>query len=209
MRRLIVVASLMLATLASTAGPVRAATVPPPTLEGETVTGTETRATIPCDLETLGYTVSGTASGPYPGTFTEQATLGDIYNPSITFRITAVDGTIVTGTKQFVQGTSDHEVDWRCTDFTITELSAVYTNLAYTATIQTPTGNYRDEGTSNLTVTYDGTTVTVTETFDSALTQTELIVPTSKADCKNGGWRNYPQFKNQGQCVSYVDSLAG
>ncbi len=28
--------------------------------------------------------------------------------------------------------------------------------------------------------------------------------PTSKAQCKNGGWRNFPGFKNQGQCVSFV-----
>jgi len=26
-------------------------------------------------------------------------------------------------------------------------------------------------------------------------------VPTSKDQCKNGGWRNFPDFKNQGQCV--------
>jgi hypothetical protein len=29
-------------------------------------------------------------------------------------------------------------------------------------------------------------------------------VPTSKEQCKNGGWLNYPQFKNQGQCVAFV-----
>ncbi len=29
-------------------------------------------------------------------------------------------------------------------------------------------------------------------------------VPTSKDRCKQGGWRNYPQFKNQGDCVSFV-----
>jgi 6-phosphogluconolactonase len=29
-------------------------------------------------------------------------------------------------------------------------------------------------------------------------------VPTSKEQCKHGGWRNYPQFKNQGQCVAFV-----
>ena len=29
-------------------------------------------------------------------------------------------------------------------------------------------------------------------------------VPTSKAQCKNGGWKNFPQFKNQGDCVSFV-----
>jgi hypothetical protein len=28
--------------------------------------------------------------------------------------------------------------------------------------------------------------------------------PTSKDQCKNGGWRNYPGFKNQGQCVAFV-----
>ena len=206
MRRLIVVASLVLATLAPTAGPVRAATVPPPTLEGETVTGTETQPTFPCDTETPGYNVSGTASGPYTGTFTEQATLVDIFNPSVTFSITAADGTTVTGTKQFVQGTSGLEMDWCGSDQLPWLLD--YSNLVYTATIQTPTGNYRDEGTSNLRVMFFGTSVTVNETFDSALTQTELIVPTSKEQCKNGGWRNYPQFKNQRQCVDYVDSLA-
>ena len=29
-------------------------------------------------------------------------------------------------------------------------------------------------------------------------------VPSSKDQCKNGGWRNFPGFKNQGDCVSYV-----
>ncbi len=29
-------------------------------------------------------------------------------------------------------------------------------------------------------------------------------VPESKNDCKNGGWRNYSGFKNQGDCVSFV-----
>jgi hypothetical protein len=29
-------------------------------------------------------------------------------------------------------------------------------------------------------------------------------LPTSKDQCKNGGWRNFPGFKNQGDCVSFV-----
>jgi hypothetical protein len=29
-------------------------------------------------------------------------------------------------------------------------------------------------------------------------------LPTSKQQCKNGGWRNFPGFKNQGDCVSFV-----
>ena len=30
-------------------------------------------------------------------------------------------------------------------------------------------------------------------------------VPSSKDQCRNGGWRNYPQFKNVGQCVAFVN----
>jgi hypothetical protein len=29
-------------------------------------------------------------------------------------------------------------------------------------------------------------------------------LPTSKDECKNGGWRNFGVFKNQGDCVSFV-----
>ena len=30
------------------------------------------------------------------------------------------------------------------------------------------------------------------------------LLPTSKAQCKNGGWKTYTVFKNQGDCVSFV-----
>jgi DNA-binding beta-propeller fold protein YncE len=29
--------------------------------------------------------------------------------------------------------------------------------------------------------------------------------PTNKDECKDAGWRNFPQFKNQGQCVAFVE----
>ena len=29
-------------------------------------------------------------------------------------------------------------------------------------------------------------------------------LPTTKAQCKNGGWRNFGVFKDQGDCVSFV-----
>jgi hypothetical protein len=29
-------------------------------------------------------------------------------------------------------------------------------------------------------------------------------VPATKQDCKNGGWRNFGNFKNQGDCLSFV-----
>ncbi len=28
--------------------------------------------------------------------------------------------------------------------------------------------------------------------------------PISKDQCKNGGWRNFPQFKSEGQCIKFV-----
>jgi hypothetical protein len=31
-----------------------------------------------------------------------------------------------------------------------------------------------------------------------------LAVPTTKEQCKNGNWRSYPNFKNEGQCVAFV-----
>lgn len=37
----------------------------------------------------------------------------------------------------------------------------------------------------------------------------EAASPTSKDDCKNGGWRNYKGFRNQGGCVSYVEHHNG
>jgi hypothetical protein len=36
-----------------------------------------------------------------------------------------------------------------------------------------------------------------------------LAVPTSKDQCKNGGWRNFPNFKNQGQCIAFVERGPG
>jgi streptogramin lyase len=30
------------------------------------------------------------------------------------------------------------------------------------------------------------------------------VRPTTTNDCRNGGWRNFPGFKNQGDCVSFV-----
>jgi hypothetical protein len=35
---------------------------------------------------------------------------------------------------------------------------------------------------------------------------TYLAVPTSKDQCKNGGWQDFSQFKNQGDCVSFVNT---
>jgi hypothetical protein len=41
------------------------------------------------------------------------------------------------------------------------------------------------------------------EAFD-VFVRDRAFLPTSQEQCKNNGWRNYPGFKNRGQCVSFV-----
>jgi hypothetical protein len=43
-----------------------------------------------------------------------------------------------------------------------------------------------------------------TGTYRITLTGTRACLPTNKDECKNGGWRTYGVFKNQGDCVSFV-----
>jgi hypothetical protein len=35
------------------------------------------------------------------------------------------------------------------------------------------------------------------------------VEPIGKGDCKRGGWRGWPVFKNQGQCVKFVNHQGG
>jgi hypothetical protein len=51
---------------------------------------------------------------------------------------------------------------------------------------------------------------TFTVTIEDPVSLTESLFvdcsgPGSKADCKRGGWRDFPQFRNQGQCVAFVE----
>ena len=54
-----------------------------------------------------------------------------------------------------------------------------------------------------------GGTVSFTQmspNFHLNLSANLVTAPTSKDQCKNNGWKDFPQFKNQGQCVSFVQS---
>jgi hypothetical protein len=143
------------------------------------------------------YSVTGTATGPYPGTFTETGTFSLVVT-NATFTITS-GTTTITGSKTRGGGGG--------ATGTCNPPSQSSFGLSYTATIHTPNGNFHDEGTSaqQVAITSAGA-ATLTETFASSLAQPVLIAPTSKDQCKNNGWKNFPQFKNQGQCVSFVES---
>lgn len=42
------------------------------------------------------------------------------------------------------------------------------------------------------------------EVVEGDVTVTDATAPTNKEQCRHGGWRNFPGFKNQGQCVAFV-----
>lgn len=50
-------------------------------------------------------------------------------------------------------------------------------------------------------------TASGTTTFDFEPAPVLVGPPTTKAECKNGGWQtfNNPEFKNQGKCIDYVE----
>ncbi len=153
--------------------------------------------------------VSGTASAPYPGTFTE----GGAWIPAPSFKGGYLDATftIASGTTTIsgrmvggagMEMTCSHDED-------LAGPASAEGTVPYTATIHTPSGNFHDEGTSSLVLTLSPLEAFLKEAFTSSLTHPVLIVPTTKAQCKDGGWRNFPQFKNQGQCIAFVEDRSG
>jgi hypothetical protein len=142
------------------------------------------------------------------------------------FEIRAVDGTIlVTGAKTHVLPAQLY-----CTDeafitspVSTATVAAIYRislepSLAYSATIQTPSGDYRDEGVANELSQFIAVPNpasfefnTFSQTFMSLLTTPIPPPPTDADACKNGGWRGLRRsdgssFKNQGDCIQYVNT---
>jgi Flp pilus assembly pilin Flp len=38
--------------------------------------------------------------------------------------------------------------------------------------------------------------------------RSSLAWPTSIEECEDGGWRNFAQFRDEDECIEYVESLA-
>lgn len=197
----------MVAVVPVAAAPPAAPSPPPPTLTGETLTGGSGGGLVFCrNTGSFSFTISGTATGPYPGTFTESVT-GTV-NPTFTLATFSATFTIhsatgdVTGTKTYT-GPSPRICYQDANDVAI--LGTIPTT--YQATIHTANGNYADHGTSATGFfRSSGTVNQFNETFASSQTQATLIVPTSADQCKDGGYQHYPQFKDQGDCVSFVEN---
>lgn len=93
--------------------------------------------------------------------------------------------------------------------YTFGQILADYPN-AKLVTLGVNIGTYNP----SYTILVDGITLNDTVyDFERVAPEPEPVVPTSKDDCKQGGWMSLvnadgSSFKNQGQCVSYVQSNA-
>jgi hypothetical protein len=176
------------------------ASAAPPTLTAEGLSGSSSQGnSVACPSVT--YNVSGTATFPYPGTFEESGG----WNMNDSFTLGSTTFTITSGTTTITGSKAGPGIGGRSC-FPGSSASLSLTGVPYTATIHTPNGDFHDEGTSGLTVFVNSSgAATLTEGFTSSLTEPVLIAPTSKNQCKNNGWKAFPQFKNQGQCVSFVE----
>jgi hypothetical protein len=194
--------------------PVASAQTAQPTLSGESFSlSTPPTGSFTCTSATgpFSFTVSGTATGPYPGTFTETGSgtltsadgFGDytLSGLAITFTISSAAGD-VTGTETLpVPVTNGGMCYTDPADFTFR-----FVSTGYQATIAASGGEYSDQG--NALPNYfesQGSVGAFTDQFTSSQSQATLTAPTSKDQCKDDGWQNYPQFPNQGQCVAYVE----
>jgi hypothetical protein len=152
------------------------------------------------------FSVEGAATGPYSGTFQEAGSwnVGAATPFSATFTITSGTATI-TGSKRLLP---DSFAAFSCF-FGVPQAAAADVQAAgYTATIHTPNGNFHDEGTFDVFASVNELgAAALRESFTSSLAEPVLIAPTSKEQCKNGGWKSFgTAFKNQGDCVSFVAS---
>jgi hypothetical protein len=158
-----IVATIFLATAAAAAaeGSSQGTSVAPLTGEsllaseiGNPGTSTVTGTCNPLGTSTFNFTVTGTATGPYPGTFTETGTvtIGPLVNATSfnsTFTINSPAGN-VTGTKDLT--------GFEATSLGLCGTAAFPTGgadslhfegtVSYTATITTPTGTGTDSGES-------------------------------------------------------------
>lgn len=221
--------------IAATA-PAHAAT-PPPSFAGEMVSGGNPDFDGPRPMQvtcnpdgsgTVTYDVTGTAYGPYPGTFQESGTLtfgpimdeaGQSYVTSFqaNFRIESPVG-IVYGDRTLIPDDTIMEPSGYCThrvnpdyDYMITTFQAAFT---WEVTITTADSVYAESGTgsgSGYQYTAGQSTGLVNARFTTSTTGEPVFVaartPTAAEQCKANGFTQYGIFKNQGDCIAFVATV--
>ena len=191
--------------------------LPPGSTPGDVqVSGTCDRSA----TSTFTFHASGPAFGPYTGTFDETGSF-TMVGPPVTedllvltdfqahFTIDSATGH-VEGSKSFTGAVAGASTTCSASPF------RVFSGLApshYHATISTSTGQFSTEGDASSSLGYEeflpgNPLADYSESFTTGTPPEELPppAPTSKDQCKNGGFRNFttPGFDNQGDCVAFV-----
>ena len=146
--------------LAALAGAPAAGSQAALSLTGEFLLGstgfTSYEGAVSCDptgISTLTASATGTASGPYPGTFEETVTVtvggGQVLSVSADFTIFSGD-TLIDGTKELASPSGSGGCERTVTGSTCTEIFFASTLLTYSATIVGPTGTSTESGTATL-----------------------------------------------------------
>ncbi|MFP5319319.1 MAG: hypothetical protein ACLGI2_13640 [Acidimicrobiia bacterium] len=220
--------------------PAAAQAGPPPDLAGEVFNAsgmtweTDPDAVVTtayaCDEEggTAVATATGAATGPYPGTFSEQLTvtlgpadpsgLREIVDIQARFTIDSPVGQ-VEGTKSFDRTVVPEQFDTMeasCLEdsgsWYTHSIYAITPQLRYSALITAADGTFADFGTATLFYStfyvregpQAGQTVDGFEQrFRSDGVAPVVALPTDVDQCRDGGWARFG-FRNQGECVRYV-----
>jgi hypothetical protein len=170
-------------------------------VKGSTVTGTCTGVGDNPGEGSFSFSVSGTAAGPFPGTFTESGSFstarsGYLADFSSTFTITSPAGT-VTGNKSLAEDSIGRTSCTRIEEGTI-DVNTSNVATTYTATIP-GVGQATGSATVGMQAVLNSQLFSFSEDFAS--------IDVVQKHCKHGGWQSFGGvFKNQGDCVSFFAS---
>jgi hypothetical protein len=172
------------AVLSGVIGVSTAAATSYPTLDGEIMTGIPqvTSNCNPFGTSTISYSVSGFATGTYPGTFTETgiATIGAQAIPGQAVPITSFSATFVidsgffrvTGIKTLSNATVYATNLGACQD----SLKSFGAEATYDARVSTPTGTYADNGRTNVAVNDRAGVTDFFEQLHSSLFELQAVI---------------------------------
>lgn len=180
------------------------------TLAGETFTGGPGAqdSIVDCESGSGSMVAQGTATGPVPGNFLEfveydfDPTTGALtrFEAEFIIRDAVTNEELARGTKSLIEGTT---VCNALTERTVTDASVSY------AVDFDGDDTVDEQGTASVIMVDDGPS-DVDDAFVEQFGAGDAVV-TSKDQCKKGGWRDRTRadgspFKNQGECIRYVNS---
>jgi hypothetical protein len=152
----------------------------------------------PCTTDTnasAGATITGVSGQTFTSASFTLANTSQCQGGSPRFNVVTTDGTFFLGCNNVTPTINP--------DGTATYTFTAATIAAAGNQVPVPTGTITSV---DVLIDVQGTADLSQITFNGQ-TQVPAVSPTSKAQCKHGGWRTFtsPSFKNQGQCVSWVE----